>query len=333
MLSNLVNFYNQLCATTAVNTKRSSDAELQKIIQISQYSELEDFRSEILNSFDRFETAFTQLKEKVKKQIEEEEKSYFQNSYTYYEQNRSWRYYDWFREPEPYQHTVEQREKNIQMYVDRIINNRLPTTDLTRETVIARIHRYSGWQTTSMILHPGAESWIHDMVGNDPLYLVDESYELLTPVIGQFNEMYQRRLRPYVVREDQEQDILWQLPDNQFGLVLAWNHFNQKPLEIIRQYLTELYKKMRPGGMLLMTYNDCDRWPGVSAVEAKTGWLYTPGSLILSFAESLGFKLTFTFHENGPWTWIELRKPGELTSLRGGQTLAKILPKPVAKSK
>ena len=84
--------------------------------------------------------------------------------------------------------------------------------------------------------------------------------------------------------------------------------------------------------MLLMTYNDCDRWPGVVAVETGTA-LYTPGILILSFAEMLGFETVFTWHENGPWTLLELRKPGKNTTLRGGQTLAKILPKPVAESK
>jgi hypothetical protein len=136
-------------------------------------------------------------------------------------------------------------------------------------------------------------------------------------------------LRPYVIREDQDQNILWQLPNNQFGVVLAWNYFNYRPFEVIRQYLTEIYTKLHPSGKLLMTYNDCDRWPGVVAVESSAG-LYTPGSLIQSFAESLGFEQTFTYNNNGPWTWVEFTKPGEWDSLRGGQALAKILPKPVA---
>jgi hypothetical protein len=177
-----------------------------------------------------------------------------------------------------------------------------------------------------MILHPGTESWIHHMVSNDPLYLVDESHDLLEPTMLQFNELYQRRLRPYVIREDRDQNILWQLPNNQFGVVLAWNYFNYRPFELIRQYLTEFYAKLHPGGKLLMTYNDCDRWPGVLAVESSAG-LYTPGSLIRSFAESLGFEQTFIYHNNGPWTWVEFSKPGEWDSLRGGQALAKIIPK------
>jgi SAM-dependent methyltransferase len=304
---------------TAMDPKRLADAELQKIIQISQHSKLENFRFEILNSFDQFETAFNQLKEKVKKQIEEEEKPYFQNSYKTYEEFRSHRY-SWYKWRDPSE------------YVNNVLSSRLPVLDQTQEFILNRITRCSGWQTTTMILRPGSESWIHNMVSNDPIYLVDEDYELLKPVLSQFNDLYQRRLRTYTIQEDQDQDILWQLPDNQFGLVLAWNYFNHRPFEIIRQYLTELYEKIRPGGMLLMTYNDCDRWEGVKSVEATTG-LYTPGSLIKSFAESLGFEQHFTYHDNGPWTWIELRKPGEWQSYRGGQALAQILPKPVAESK
>jgi SAM-dependent methyltransferase len=306
---------------TAMDPKRAADVELQKIIQISQHFELENFRFEILNSFDQFETAFDQLKEKVKKQIEEEEKPYFQNSYKTYEEFRSHRY-EWYKWRDPSE------------YVDNVLGSRLPVVDQTQEFIMNRITRCSGWQTTTMILRPGLESWIHNMVSNDPIYLVDESYELLKPVLSQFNQLYQGRLRTYTIREDQDldQDILWQLPTNQFGIVLAWNYFNHRPFEIIRQYLKEIYEKIRPGGMLLMTYNDCDRWEGVKSVEATTG-LYTPGTLIKSFAESLGFEQHFTYHDNGPWTWIELRKPGEWQSYRGGQALAQILPKPIAESK
>ena len=336
-LSELVNFYNQLCAMTATTSKQSTDTELQKITHISQDSELENLRVSVLDSFDRFETGFNQLKQQIREQIEQEERPYIEDSYRIYEQTQSAKY-EWFymdlpdNLPSHLEEQYEIREKNIQRHVDTILNARLDISEKAHSTILNRISRYSGWQHSAMILHPGAESWIHHMVGNDPLYLVDESYDLLKPIVTQFNEVYQHRLRPYAIREDQEQDILWQLPNNQFGLILAYNYFNRKPFEVIRQYLTEMYNKLAPGGVLAMTYNDCDRWPGVVAVEAKAA-LYTPGSLIQSFDKSIGFEQIFTWHEDGTWTWIELRKPGLRQSLRGGQTLAKILPKPVAKSK
>jgi SAM-dependent methyltransferase len=324
MLSDLVSYYNQLCNLTSKEVRQSTARELQAIADLSQDSQLENLKVDILNSFDQFEGEFNIVKNRVYDQIRKEEQIYLQNSYKAYEEYRSHRY-EWLKTPHP-SDLVEVQEANLRMHVENILNNRLPLADESQELIMNRITRVSSWQNTTMILRPGTEQWINNMVNNDPMYLVDENYDLLTPAMAQFNEIYQNRLRPYVIREDQEQDILWQLPDNQFGLVLAWNYFNHRPFEIVRRYLIELYRKMRPGGMLLMTYNDCDRWQGVKAVEAQVG-LYTPGSLIQGFAESLGFEQRFIYHDEGPWTWIEFRKPGEWQSLRGGQTLAKIVPK------
>jgi hypothetical protein len=50
-------------------------------------------------------------------------------------------------------------------------------------------------------------------------------------------------------------------------------------------------------------------------------------------ARSIGYQLVFTWSDDGPSTWVEFQKPGTITSLRAGQALAKVLPKPVAESK
>lgn len=330
-LSDLVNFYNQLCALTAMDAKELSDKELQKITLLSEDTELDFLRLQVLDMFNHFENHFALIKDRVRAQIREEEQAYLQDSYKFYEQVQSFRHL-WFNMefPDELSELEKDRpklkEENVQKQIDSILNNRLDLSATAQDYIKNRIMFYSSWQKTTMIIRPALEEWIQLLVSNDPLYLVDDSHDLLKPAMTQFNQLYQSRLRPYTIREDQDHDILWQLPDNQFGVVLAYNYFNHKPFEVIRQYLTEIYNKIRAGGTLLMTYNDCDRWEGVKAVEHKSG-LYTPGFLILDFAKSLGFEQGVTWHENGPWTWVEFRKPGEWDSLRGGQTLAKILPK------
>lgn len=330
-LSDLVNFYNHLCALTALDAKEDTNKELQKITQLSNDSELDFLRLQLLDMFNHFENHFNLIKERVKSQIREDERAYLQDSYKFYEQTQSFRNL-WFNMEfdnelsEDEKDRPKLKEENVQRQIESILNSRLDLSDTAQEYIKNRILFYSSWQKTTMIIRPALEQWIQILVSNDPLYLVDDSYDLLKPAMSQFNSLYQSRLRPYTIREDQDQDIFWQLPDNQFGVVLAYNYFNHKPFEIIRQYLTEIYSKIRAGGTLLMTYNDCDRWEGVKAVEHFSG-LYTPGFLILDFAKSLGFEQGITWHENGPWTWVEFHKPGEWNSLRGGQTLAKILPK------
>jgi hypothetical protein len=99
-------------------------------------------------------------------------------------------------------------------------------------------------------------------------------------------------------------------------------------MELITRYITEAYQKLRPGGTLIMTYNDCDRAHGVALAE-RNFMCYTPGSEILKIAELTGFDCTYQHTGLGDLSWIELQRPGKITSLRGGQTLAKI----VARSK
>jgi SAM-dependent methyltransferase len=116
------------------------------------------------------------------------------------------------------------------------------------------------------------------------------------------------------------------LPQNQFGLIFAYNYFNYRPIEVIRRYFKEIFLLLRPGGTLLMTYNNCDRAQGVGLVE-HSFMCYTPLSHLCRSAEDIGFEFTFNHNGQGDLSWAEFHKPGDITSLRGGQTLAKIVAK------
>ena len=152
--------------------------------------------------------------------------------------------------------------------------------------ILSRVAIHSDWRHAGLVIRPGRGEWLFKMVGCDPLYLVDIRASLLEPCMNQFPPEYQRRLRRYVLREtDTHGQILTGLPDGQFGICVAMNFFQFKPLELIRLYLAELYRKLRPGGILALTFNDCDRAGGVALVEQHF-MCYTPGSMLLSLAES-----------------------------------------------
>lgn len=207
-----------------------------------------------------------------------------------------------------------------------ILDRKLSITEQQREELCARIKRHPDWRWPGLLFRPGLENFIEDMVPLDPLYLVDQNQDLLTPAVEKFELSYQRRLRQYIIDDRQPGDILKTLPDNQFGFVFANMFFNFKPLSLINRYLDELYQKMKPGGILIFTYNDCDRWQGVDLAE-RSFMCYTPGRQIRAHAESLGFEVQKNITEPANAAWFELTKPGELSSLRGGQALAKITPK------
>jgi SAM-dependent methyltransferase len=309
-LSELVTFKNELDRLSAVSAQKTADNEINKIthlvgsfaLTVPQSEQFEQARSNIIEKFIEFEDQLNELKLSIKKQIEDAERPWFAESYRLYE------------------------KEMINETVEYILNRRAVIGDSTKEFYKNRISRYTNWKYPAMFIRPGLEDYVNGMVACDPLYLVDEQYDLLTPIMSQHNELYQQRLRPYVINERQDGEILNRLPNDQFGLIVVYNFFNFRPLEVIRQYLTELYEKLRTGGILVMTINDCDRDKGVILVEQHFA-CYTPGNMIIDLAKSIGFEVEFVWNDDGPATWIELRRPGELTSLRGGQTLAKIVAK------
>jgi hypothetical protein len=218
------------------------------------------------------------------------------------------------------------KEEMCKDTVDKILNRRMIADSESEARIIGMTQRWKNWQVPGVIIGPRRESWIDYMVDTDPLYLVDTDENLLVPARQRFNPVYDLRLRKITVQEVLNKPLLYMLPDNQIGYVFAYAYFNYKPLELIYQYLEEFWKKLRPGGAIFMTINDCDFAHGTALFEEQKFMCFTPGSWIVNHAESLGFKITDRYRGLGNLAWLELRKPGEMTSIRGGQTLARILP-------
>lgn len=310
-LSKIVHQRNLLQRHNVEQIHYDASTELAKVLHTVQSSEVQlDFAGDnlahdftkVAESFDQFNNTLQKLIADLDEQIESQGKAYFAESYRMYEQEMIYESVDW------------------------ILNRRVPMSEETKKMIVTRIQSYSDWRYAGMVIRPGLEDFIKHLVSFDPLYIIDREHDLLVPAMQTFPPEYQRRLRPYSVKENINQPILDKIPDNQFGLCLAFNFFEFKPFEILKKYLEEIYQKLKPGGMLLMTYNDCDRAHCVSLVEAHFT-CYTPGGMVRALAKTIGYEEVFHWTEGGNLTWVEFKKKGELTSLRGGQTLAKVIPK------
>ena len=265
-------------------------------------SALERARSTVVAGLQDFEQVFVAIKQDIDREIETHQAGYLARSYGLYEDM--------------------QRGDSVQHILDR----RIQITDDIREFVLGRIRRRDTWQHPALLIRPGLEEWIDHMVAFDPLYVVDEKPDLLAPAQSRFNEVYQNRVRWISITEREDAVMLAQIPDDQIGFCMAWNFFHYKPFEVIRRYLTEIYHKLRPGGIFAFSINDGDLSGGVANAERM--WMcYTPGSMIVAVAESMGFVLELRHEIDRAVVWIELQKPGHRPSLRGGQALAKVLPK------
>lgn len=271
--------------------------------QIGNFSQdIQLAADEVRRSFTNVENVMLDLRsvlEKLKKNMEPE---MFANSYNLWDQ--------------------EMRYENS----NYILNRRLSIEPQDFGIMHGHVLNYTDWRLPGMIIRPGLEKWIEHLVPLDPLYVVDTDIDLVNPAVEQFTEEYQRRLRKYVINDLRRTSIMGDLPDHQFGFVFAYNYFNYKPIEVVKRYLKEIFDKLRPGGVLMFTYNDCDWSHGVALAE-KNFMCYTPGTAIQHEAMMMGFEILYKHRGLGDISWFELKKPGDITSLRGGQSLAKIVVK------
>ena len=255
--------------------------------------------NELINNIAKFSAQVESLKKELRVEIKQHEQEYLAHSLHVYQ------------------------EEMLHDTVDAILNRRMRIDDDDDLMLRSRLRNLTDWRLPGLIIRPGVETYIEEMVPLDPLYVVDHDLELIRSATSKFTPEYQQRLREYVINDWTDDPILHKLPDNQFGAIFAYHYFNHKPMPIICRFLTEFYQKLRPGGIVLMTYNNCDRAHGV--VRAEHTWmLYTPRRLIEQHANEVGFELTKAYDGKGDVSWIEFRKPGDIVSLRGGQTLAKI---------
>jgi len=273
-------------------------------LQFNDYTELLALhRGHVVDQIQQFDQTLISVKARVKKDIEVLEHEYLLASYRLY-------------------------TKDIANDSNDIILNRCPRLlDDVQSHIRGRLSRFNDWHHPGMIVRPSTTPWITDLVALDPLYLIDTNHDLITPAVNQFPQEYQNRLRTYVIQETLDSKMLAKLPQGQIGFILAYHYFNFRPLEIIRCFMQEMFDVLKPGGTLAFTFNDCDKSGAVDLAE-RCFMCYTPGRLVVSAAELLGFQVSHMFHLDGASTWIEVVKPGELTSLRGGQSLAKIVAKP-----
>lgn len=265
--------------------------------------QLEQAQAAVETATQQFAHSFDTAKQAVQQLIEQKEPEYFANSLELY--NTGYRY------------------DSAEHIRDRTIS----VDPITAVLIHERLRLYSTWQHPAMILRPAHALHIQELVACDPTYYVDTHPDLLTATDSWFTPEYQRRLRKYVITEYTEQPLFADLPADQFGLIYAFHFFNYRPMPVLEKYLTECFALLRPGGLLAFTYNNCDLFRRVGAVEHYSG-CYTPGRLVKKLALDLGYEIHYAFDDDSNTNWLELRKPGEWSSIKGAQTLAAILRRP-----
>jgi len=200
----------------------------------------------------------------------------------------------------------------------------------------SKISGYSDWRHPALQINPRSRKIVDYMVSGDPLYLTSHDtisdISNLKNIVSSYPEMYQRRLRVYEIKD---RNFLI-LPQGKFGFVLCWDTFNYLSIEKIETYLKEVFKLLKPGGVFMFSYNNCDiersvTWAEIAEINCG-GQSYVTFRALDKIIKSIGYdiisKNDTKIETSGSYiSWLELSKPGTLTTLKAHQALAQIIPK------
>jgi len=208
--------------------------------------------------------------------------------------------------------------------LDNIRKVRVMTlSDSLKETIINRIQLHTNWRYPALEIGCRDGEWTGYMVAADPLYITDQYRDFLQSTLSCFTPEYQRRLREYLVRDAN----FGSLPQAQFAFVFCWNFLNYRSLDTIKEYLKAVRDLLRPGGVFMFSYNNGDRHEQAGYAEGH--WMsYMPKSMLIPMCESLGFEILHsedTRNEGTAVSWIEVKKPGELNTVKAHQVMGEII--------
>jgi SAM-dependent methyltransferase len=210
-------------------------------------------------------------------------------------------------------------KKQFKVADNNIYRNFVMSTEISH-CVKSRIYQISDWHFSGMQLGCRNAEYTAELVSCDPLYLCDFEQRSIDYVSDQFNDIYNRRLRKYLLADHR----LGHLPQNQFGFIFSWMFFNFVDLNELQLYLLELFKTLRPGGVLMFSYNNGDKIESARLFESGM-MSFIPKRKLLSVCGDLGFDIIDSFdfsnsdHQIKTISWIELRKPGQLSTIKRSQ--------------
>lgn len=209
----------------------------------------------------------------------------------------------------------------------------LPVDPDLRLLVKTKIKQYCDWHYPGLQISCNNKEWIDCMVTSDPLYLTDSLEDLLVDIklaalITGYPAQYQNRLRLYSVTEHD----FSALPTKQFSIIVCWDFLNYIELASVAEYMQQMFKLLRDGGVFMFSYNNCDIVESAKLAEDNT-MSWANARAINQLCNDIGYEIiTFEDHATGDAhiahvSWCEIRKPGVLTTVKAHQVAGQILEK------
>ena len=260
----------------------------------------------VLNNLEDMALDLNTFKEEINKEVKHLEAPYYEKSKEIYKN---------YTLMSPMDKLSRLKNKDLLFHED--------TTELLINAITIKVsNEYACCQ-----LAPGYGDVTKHLVHGTPLYIVEEDKEGSVVNTDFFNQIMTNRIAWYEMN-DADEEILAVLPQEQIGCFVVIDYFNFKSEDIIEKYLKSIYNCLRPGGTVIFTFNNCDYPNAIDKVD-EMYYCYTTGTQMKKICSSIGFEILrltaigYDELDNGI-SWLEIKKPGKLGSIRAAQGLASI---------
>lgn len=200
-------------------------------------------------------------------------------------------------------------------------------TEDNLKKVIAAIHQHNDWHYPGVQLTTRDPILTENMVSLDPLYLCDFDQSFIDQTSSKFNDQYNMRLRKYLIQNH----TLDFLPQGQIGFMIAWLMFNYTGNDYVVTYLKNILNCLRPGGVFMFSYNNCDILESCQEYEVNKSNYHSNKNLI-KLCQEIGYEIIESVDlpnndELKYVSWMKVKKPGQLTTIKRHQVLGQLLEK------
>ena len=187
--------------------------------------------------------------------------------------------------------------------------------------VNSRVDAHSDWRKSAMIYHLDRPDRLEEFYSYYPIYVVDRWRENAKRIESKLHPAQSRKFRFY------DTDSLNNFPKESIGFILARNHFSHCSKYRFKKDLTWAAAHLCVGGTLAFNFNNCEHSGSARLFEAEMR-SFQLGKDVKSIIASLELEITrWEFLSNSSTTWVEIKRPGNFTSIKRTETLGKILEK------
>lgn len=208
-------------------------------LKFIEFQELKSLEKELLSKLDAYLELNLKIQNKLKNTVDSNQKEYLETN------KKIW-------------HTNLEK----MTFSEHLVWEKMwPPSEIEFKHFSNQIKQHVNWQYPGLIFGAKNTDMIKSLIGLEPMYVVERFSEYFNLQKEKFHQDFARKIRFY------DFNNMDTLPQNAIGIIVVYNEFNFLPWNYITYALDPLAKSLKPGGILIFTFNNCDTARGFKEFE------------------------------------------------------------------